>query len=86
MRADAAGCKLINFRELQNIIQSKKAFVLVDVRPDYEYRDGHIPGARNFEFHLGHKHLLEPKRAGAFKAFLGPDRQEKVVVYCRNFR
>ncbi len=86
VRADAAGYGLINYPELQSLIQSQKEFILLDARPDYEYRDGHIPGAQNFEFHLGHKTLLEPERAEAFKAFLGRDRHRKIVAYCRNFR
>jgi phage shock protein E len=85
-RADAAGYGLINYPELQSLIQSQKEFILLDARPDYEYRDGHIPGAQNFEFHLGHKTLLAPERAEAFKAFLGKDRNRKIVAYCRNFR
>ena len=85
-RAETAGYKLINFQELQALIQSKKDVVLLDARPDYEYRDGHIPGARNFEFHLGHKYLLEPERAEALKVFLGKDRQRWVVTYCRSFK
>jgi phage shock protein E len=85
-RAKEAGYKLINFQELQALIQSGKEVVLLDARPDYEYRDGHIPGARNFEFHLGHKSRLEPQRAEALKVFLGRDRNEMVVTYCRNFK
>ena len=85
-RADAAGYGLINYPELQSLIQSQTEFILLDARPDYEYRDGHIPGAQNFEFHLGHKTLLAPERAEAFKAFLGRDRHRKIVAYCRNFR
>jgi Rhodanese-like domain len=85
-RAEASGYKLINFQELQALIQSEKGVILLDARPDYEYRDGHIPGARHFEFHLGHKYLLEPERAEALKVFLGRDREQWIVTYCRNFR
>jgi len=85
-RAESAGYKLINFQKLQALIQSEKEVILLDARPDYEYRDGHIPGARNFEFHLGHRSGLEPERAEALKALLGRDRDRLVVTYCRNFR
>ena len=85
-RAEAAGYKLINFQELQTLIQSEKAVFLLDARPDYEYRDGHIPGARNFEFHLGHKSRMEPERVKGLTAFLGQDRDQWVVTYCRNFK
>jgi len=85
-RAEAGGYELINFQELQALIKSKKKYVLLDVRPDYEYRDGHMPGAQNFEFHLGHRSGLEPERAEALKALLGKDRNRLLVTYCRNFR
>ena len=85
-RAEAAGYKLVNFQELQALIQSEKEVVLLDARPDYEYRDGHIPGARNFEFHLGHKSRLEPERAEALKVFLGKERHRWIVTYCRSFK
>lgn len=85
-RAESAGYKLINLPELQALIQSEKEVILLDARPDYEYRDGHMPGARNFEFHLGHRSGLEPARAEALKVFLGQDRDRLVVTYCRNFR
>ena len=85
-RAAAGGYDLITFQELQALIQSGKDFVLLDVRPDYEYKDGHIAGALNFEFHLGHRSNLEPERAEALKTLLGPDRDRLIVTYCRNFR
>lgn len=85
-RAEAGGYELINLHELQALIQSEKEYVLLDVRPDYEYREGHMPGAQNFEFHLGHRSGLEPERAEALKALLGEDRNRLLVTYCRNFR
>ena len=85
-RAESAGFGLIGFHELQGLLKSPKEFVLLDVRPDYEYTDGHITGALNFEFHLGHRSRLAPERAEALKALLGPDRNRLIVTYCRNFR
>jgi len=85
-RAEAGGYDLINFQELQALINSEKKYVLLDVRPDYEYREGHIPGAQNLEFHLGHRSGLEPERTEGLKALLGKDRNRLLVTYCRNFR
>lgn len=85
-RAEAGGYALINFQDLQALIKSGKDYVLVDVRPDYEYRAGHMPGAQNLEFHLGHRSGLEPERAQALRTLLGKDRNRVVVTYCRNFR
>ncbi len=85
-RAESAGYTLINLQELKALIQSEKAFTLLDVRPDYEYRDGHIPGAVNLEFNLGHRSGLEESHAESLKALLGADQDRLVVTYCRNFR
>jgi phage shock protein E len=85
-RAEAAGFGLIGFPKLQALLKSPNKMILLDVRPDYEYTDGHIPGALNFEFHLGHRSRLAPERAKALKVLLGPDRNRLVVTYCRNFR
>ena len=85
-RAETAGFNLIKFPKLKALIQSRKEVILLDVRPDYEYREGHIPGALNFEFHLGHRSGLDPERAQALKALLGQDRDRLIVTYCRNFR
>ena len=60
-RAGTGGYNLITFQEFKDLIQSGKDFILLDVRPDYEYKDGHIAGALNFEFHLGHRSNLGSK-------------------------
>ncbi len=85
-RAGTGGYNLITFQEFKDLIQSGKDFILLDVRPDYEYKDGHIAGALNFEFHLGHRSNLEPERAEALKTLLGPDQDRLIVTYCRSFR
>ena len=85
-RAVAGGYELLNLQELQALVQSEKEVVLLDVRPDYEYREGHMPGALNFEFHLGHRAGLEPESAKELKALLGKDRGRLIVTYCRSFR
>jgi hypothetical protein len=38
----------------------------VDVRPDYEFKTGHLPGAKNFEIDLGDWLDLKPQKADAF--------------------
>ena len=85
-RAATGGYELITLQELQALIQSEKEMILLDVRPDYEYREGHMPGAQNFEFHLGHRSGLAPEGAEALKALLGEDRDRLIVTYCRSFR
>ncbi len=85
-RADSAGYKLITPENLERLIKSGEPFVLLDVRPDYEYSEDHIPGALNLEFHLGHRSRIEPAHATAMRKLLGEDPDKKIVIYCRSFR
>lgn len=80
------GYRLVTLDELNDTLRRDPRSLLLDVRPDYEYRQGHIPGARNLEFHLGHRFRLEPSGRKAFKRLLGDDLQRPVLVYCRSFR
>jgi predicted sulfurtransferase len=84
--ARGAGYVLITPEKLKNLDNSGKTFLLLDVRPDYEYRSGHIPNALNLEFHLGDRLKIEPEKKEAIQQILGPDKNRKVVIYCRSFR
>lgn len=59
--------------------------LIVDVRPDYEFAMGHVPGAVNMEFDLGDERELSPERKRLLAALLGPVRDRAVVFYCRSF-
>ncbi len=85
-QAESAGYRLITPREVEVLMKGNEPFKLLDVRPDYEYAGGHIPGALNLEFNLGHRSNLQPEQAEAMKALLGPDLDMKIVIYCRNFK
>lgn len=85
-RGRDGGYGLLSLAELRALLSGGSEYVLLDVRPEYEFKEGHIPGAVNFEFHLGHRNGLEPERAEALKELLGPPGYRMVVVYCRNFR
>lgn len=60
--------------------------VFLDVRPAYEFAEGHLPGAVNLEFDLGDRQEIAPEKRAAVRALLGPDVGRPVVVYCRSFR
>jgi phage shock protein E len=85
-QAESAGYGLITPRAVEVLMQGNEPFKLLDVRPDYEFAEGHIPGALNLEFNLGHRSNLQPEHATAMKALLGPDLDQKIIVYCRNFK
>lgn len=76
---------VLDFDAMREALQSDKAIV-IDVRPDYEYARGHIPGSVNFEFHPGHAMDFPPEKREAFKKLVGPDKDRMLVIYCRNFR
>ena len=79
------GYKLITVPELKALYESGKDFTIIDVRPEYEYRDGHLSNARSLEFDLGDKLELKPEKQAALIHLLGPDKQRMIVFYCRSF-
>ncbi|MCX5881636.1 MAG: rhodanese-like domain-containing protein [Deltaproteobacteria bacterium] len=79
------GYELISIPELKALYESGKDFSIIDVRPEYEYRDGHLPHATSLEFDLGDKLELKPDKQAALIRLLGPDKQRMIVIYCRSF-
>ena len=80
------GYRLLDARGLKAKLDRGEKFLLVDVRPDYEYEEGHIPGAVNLEFHLGDRTRLKPAKEKALNGILGPDKRVVVVFYCRSYK
>ena len=80
------GYHLVDAPRVKALLAGSKGYLLLDVRPAYEYERGHLPGAVNLEFHLGHRLKLDPKTEEAFVALAGPDRQRPIIIYCRSFR
>jgi phage shock protein E len=79
------GYKLISAPELKALYDTGKDLAIIDVRPGYEYRDGHLPHAKSLEFDLGDKLELKPEKQAALIELIGPDKQRMVVFYCRSF-
>ena len=80
------GYDLITLDELESLYQSDKDFIVLDVRPDYEYKRAHLPKAANLEFHLGERLTLDPTKRKEFEELLGPNKDRTIVIYCRSFR
>lgn len=84
--ADQGGYRVIDGEQLKAWLVAKPAPVLLDVRPDYEYAQAHIPGALNLEFHLGDRTTLDPAKARRMAQLVGPDKNRPLIIYCRSFR
>ena len=84
--ARRGGYGLLTLDELESLYQSGKDFIILDVRPDYEYKRAHLPKAANLEFHLGERLTLDPAKQKEFEALLGPNKDRTSVIYCRSFR
>ena len=84
--AQKDGYVLTTPEAIQDLNDTGKEFSIVDVRPDYEFNAGHLPGAKNFEIDLGDRLGLKPQKAEAFKKILGVDKDRLIVLYCRSFR
>ena len=79
-QARKGGYRLINTAELAALSrQEAQKVLLVDTRQPWEYRTGHIKGARNFS--------MEPTLWSRWRSrkplakFLGPDRDRPIVFY-----
>lgn len=84
--AGREGYDLITLEKLESLYQADRNFIILDVRPDYEYKRGHLPKAANLEFHLGERLTLDPVKRKEFEELLGSDKDRTVVIYCRSFR
>ena len=84
--AGKEGYTLTTPKEVSQLHASGKELLILDVRPDYEFRAGHLPEAKNFEIHLGDRLQMKPDKKNAFREVLGKEKDRLVVIYCRSFR
>ena len=84
--AEKDGYALITPDELKVLYDSGRDFLIVDVRPDYEYKAGHLPDAVQIEFDLGERSNLNPVKRQQFEDILGPDKGREIIIYCRNYQ
>lgn len=84
--ADREGYRIIGTGGLSELLKQPTETTILDARADYEYEGGHIPGAVNFEFDLGDRTALSAERRKALTELLGPNKEQRLVIYCRSFR
>lgn len=86
IQADRDGYALLDDQGMKSLLAGKDDFLLLDARPGYEFKEGHLPGALNLEFDLGDRTMLDPAKRQAFLDLAGPDKRRPIVIYCRSFR
>lgn len=88
--AAADGYTLLDHDAFDRVVEEvrlsggKSDILLIDVRPDYEFRDGHVPGSVNFEFDLGDRMGMSAAKEQAFRQLAGSDPDRRLVLYCRS--
>lgn len=83
---ERGGYRVITLEELAALSKTNADLLLIDARPAYEFRAGHIPGSINMEFHPGDKVQFPAEKRKQLKKLIGPDKDRPVVFYCRSFR
>jgi rhodanese-related sulfurtransferase len=66
----------ITAEEAKEIMDTEEGYIILDVRTQEEYAEGHIPGA----IQISHDEIKE--RAGGML----PDKNQLILVYCRSGR
>ena len=73
---------------MKAMMDSGKGVIIVDTMPyEASYRKAHIPGARQFLFPIPLMNEWTTSETGGktpedYEAFLGPDKEKTIVVYC----
>lgn len=84
--AQRDGYKLIRPAELKALYNQGVAMVVIDARTAHEFQAGHLPGARNVEFHMGHASRIGEAKEKELREALGPDVKRRVVIYDRGLQ
>lgn len=84
--AERDGYRLITTAGLRELLLADPDVLLVDVRFNYEFAAGHMPGAVSLPVDLSDKGDLPAARRQAFEDVLGADKARIIVTYCRGFR
>lgn len=63
----------VKTEQLKQMLDRQQAFVLVDNRTEFEFKEGHIPGSINIPTH----------RFDAIGTLLPSDKKAHLIFYCR---
>lgn len=81
--AERYGYAVADTAEVRRLLSGRAHVLALDVRPDYEFAQGSLHFARNFEFDLADAQGLSEARQKALFACLGRPTDTPVVVFCR---
>ena len=84
--AQRDGYQLIRPAGLKKLYDQGEAMVVIDARTTHEFQAGHLPGARNVEFHMGHASRIDQAKEKELRQALGQDQKLRVVVYDRGLQ
>jgi 3-mercaptopyruvate sulfurtransferase SseA len=85
--AERHGYGIVTPAELERLYAGDESdWLLVDVRPDYEFEEGSLPGAVNLEFHQGHRTDMTEAERRAARELFGPNPNRLLVFYCRSYK
>ena len=65
--------RIISAEGLKKTMDTKKQVMVVDTRSEREFRQGHIPEAKN----------IPPEKISAISTFLPTNRNSLIIFYCR---
>lgn len=67
--------KNLNAEDVKRLIDQKAKMVIVDVRTEQEYREGHVMKAIN----------IPPEKYAAIASFLPKNKKTLLIFYCRGY-
>ena len=84
---EVSGYTVITAADLKKMQDSGKEMFIIDALAESAYKQGHIPGGKNFEFPNGNmdpwdKSKTAGKSKDDFVALLGGDKEKPLVFYC----
>jgi len=72
--AGSGGFRQINMEEAVSLMQKESSYIILDVRTNQEYAEGHIPNAIN----------IPNEAIGIDPLPMLPDKNQLILVYCRS--
>jgi rhodanese-related sulfurtransferase len=77
----------ITAANLKKMRDSGEKLIIIDTLPGSNYKQGHIPGAKHFEFPNGNmdpwdRSLTSGMGENDFTALLGGDKDTPIIFYC----